>query len=339
MTNLARRIDLNLKYENKDISADVSSYLEGIDFTDNASGESDDFQISLHDREELWSADWFPSKGAKIQVNLIAKNWIPNKKEINYPLGKLEIDQIDLDGKPEKVKIKALSVFVSGSIREERSKGWESISVKGIAQEIANRHNLILMYDADYNPILERKDQNEESDLSFLMGICKDAGLALKITDGKIVIFDEEIYENKPPIMILEKKQVEKYSFSSKITDVYKCAKLTYQEGKKAKKITAEYIAKDVEGTAKTLKINQKVSSTTEAERVVRKKLREKNKAQNTSKMTLRWNCDIAAGVCVELKGFNKMDGIYFIDKVNHSIRTSGGSKMSLELHKRLEGY
>jgi len=45
------------------------------DFTDNASGASDDFQLGLYDREGLWQNAWYPQKGAKITVDLIARNW------------------------------------------------------------------------------------------------------------------------------------------------------------------------------------------------------------------------------------------------------------------------
>ena len=46
----ARRILTIIKYNNKDISADISKYLKSISYTDNLSGEADDLQITLEDR-------------------------------------------------------------------------------------------------------------------------------------------------------------------------------------------------------------------------------------------------------------------------------------------------
>lgn len=336
---LARRIDLKLQYDSKDISQDISCYVESIGYADNASGQSDDFQLNLEDRAGYWQGDWYPDKGARLTVDLIARNWRADADEIKYPCGQFEIDEIELVGKPDKIKIKALSVFVAGALREARSKGWESITIKGIAEEMARRHKLELLYDAEHNPVIDRKDQNEESDLSFLQQICTDAGLCLKVTDGKIVIFDEAAYEAKDAALTFVKKDFSAYTFTSKVTEVYKKCVVTYKHQKKGEKISGSFTAPDVTGTEKVLKINKKVASVAEAERLAKKKLREKNRGQNTAKVTIKWNPDIAAGSVVEIKEFGKYDGFYMIDKVTHNMRTSGGSTMALELHRRLEGY
>lgn len=339
MNLLARRIDLSLQYDNKDISKDISRYVESIGCADNASGQSDDFQLNLEDRAGYWQGDWFPEKGARLTVDLIARNWRADADEIKYPCGQFEIDEIELSGKPDKIKIKALSVFVAGTLREARSKGWESITIKGIAEEIAGRHKLNLMYDAQYNPMIDRKDQNEESDLSFLRQICTDAGLCLKVTDGKIVVFDEADYEAKDAVLTVKKNDFSSYTFTTKITEVYKSCEVSYKHEKQGVKIVGSFTAPDVTGTEKTLKVNQNVSSIAEAERLAKKKLREKNRSQNTAKATVKWNPDIAAGSVIEVKDFGKFDGFYFVDKVTHNVRTSGGSTMALDLHRRLEGY
>ena len=309
------------------------------DFTDNASGASDDFQLGLYDREGLWQNAWYPQKGAKITVDLIARNW-SGTAEIKYPCGQLEIDEIELTGKPDKIKVKALSVYVSGSLKETRSQGWESITIKAIAAEIAARHSLTSDYQAIYNPVIDRKDQNEQSDLSFLMEICGDAGLCLKIVNGNIVIFDEAEYETKTPTHTLTRSELLVYSFKSKTSRIYKSAKVTYRQGKKKQTISGQAVASDVESTGKVLKVNKKVSSVAEADQLAKKKLREKNRDQNTASFTMKWQPDIAAGNMINVAGFGAFDGLYFIDRVKHIIRQSGsGSTLSLELHKKLEGY
>lgn len=336
---LARRIDLNLIYETTNISTDISPYIESIQFADSASGESDDFQLGLYDREGLWQDAWYPSKGAKITASLLARNWRKENDVIKYPCGQFEIDEIELTGKPDKIKIKALSVFVSGSIKETRSQGWESISIKAIAEEMANRHGFTVLYEATYNPTLDRKDQNEESDLSFLLQLCRDAGLCLKITAGQIVIFDEAEYEQKEPVLTLRRENLLSYNFKSKTSEVYKSAKVTYRQGKKKQTISGSANAADVTGTGKVLKINKKVSSVAEADHLAMKKLREKNRDQNTANFSIKWNPDLAAGCMVKIEGFGAFDGLYFVDKIQHSIRTNSGSTMALDTHKKLEGY
>lgn len=338
---LAKRMDLFFTYENKDISAEIAPFIESLSFSDNASGESDSFEIGLEDRQGLWLFDWFPAKGAKINAALIAKNWRPGEKEIAYPLGKMEIDEFEFSGPPKKIKIKALSVYASGQIRETRSKGWENVTLKAIHQEMANRHGLEALYEATYNPAYDRRDQNEESDSSFLMKLCSDAGLCLKFADGTIVIFDEEEYEKREPIFTIEDglTEVISYSFRSKNTGLFQAAKVTYRRGKKKQTITGEMKAPDVDSTGKVLKIKKKVASGAEAERLAKKELRQKNRDQNTANFVIPWRPDAPAGCMVEIKGYGAFDGLYMIDKAQHNIRESGGSRISLDIHKKLEGY
>ena len=66
----ARRILTIIKYNNKDISADISKYLKSISYTDNLSGEADDLQITLEDKAGLWQSTWMPEKGALLDVML-----------------------------------------------------------------------------------------------------------------------------------------------------------------------------------------------------------------------------------------------------------------------------
>lgn len=71
----ARRISAIIKYNNKDISADISKYLKSISYTDNLSGEADDLQITLEDKAGLWQSTWMPEKGALLDVMLQQKYW------------------------------------------------------------------------------------------------------------------------------------------------------------------------------------------------------------------------------------------------------------------------
>ena len=72
----ARRILTIIKYNNKDISADISKYLKSISYTDNLSGEADDLQITLEDKAGLWQSTWIPEKGALLDAAKILANFV-----------------------------------------------------------------------------------------------------------------------------------------------------------------------------------------------------------------------------------------------------------------------
>lgn len=51
----------------------------------------------------------------------------------------------------------------------ERTCRWEKAELKRIANDIATEAGLTLYYDVkEYNPVIDRAEQTEQSDLSFL---------------------------------------------------------------------------------------------------------------------------------------------------------------------------
>ena len=66
----AKRVIAQVKYDNKDISADLAGFLKGLSYTDNMSGEADTLDLTLEDRQGLWQSDWLPEKGATLEASL-----------------------------------------------------------------------------------------------------------------------------------------------------------------------------------------------------------------------------------------------------------------------------
>ncbi|MEG1491131.1 MAG: SH3 domain-containing protein [Oscillospiraceae bacterium] len=55
---LARRTKLKVFFDNVDISTDVNKYLSSLTYTDNAEDETDDIQIKLCDKDDIWLTKW-----------------------------------------------------------------------------------------------------------------------------------------------------------------------------------------------------------------------------------------------------------------------------------------
>lgn len=56
--NTARRTELLITFESVDISTDVNKYLLSATYTDNEEDKTDDFQLSLDDRDGVWLNEW-----------------------------------------------------------------------------------------------------------------------------------------------------------------------------------------------------------------------------------------------------------------------------------------
>lgn len=332
---LADRASIIISYNNKNITKDLAPYLKAFSYNDVMSGEADDISITLEDRKELWKSDWLPEKGAmlKAAINVTENN---TKKQLD--LGQFEIDEIESSGPPEEVKIKAVSVPNNSKLRgEAKNKSWEKTSLSVIAKDIAASSGMKLFYDTKENPKYDRVEQTEQSDLSFLTKLCNDAGLALKINDMQIIIFDEEKYEQQEAIATIEKgkSRLISYNIKSSLKEVYATCHVKYQETKQKKKIESTYKVEGKKG--KTLEINEEVKSIGEAEKLAKKKLREKNKDEITVTLNVPGNIIYAAGLTLTLKSFGAFDGKYIITKVSHSI--GSGYTASLELRRCLNGY
>ena len=201
----ARRTVIRLTFEGVDISADINRNLLSMTYTDNEEDKTDDLQLSLDDREGVWLGNWLntpsASKGAEISAVIVQKNWESDGKDRVLDCGVFEIDTVDGSGPPAKATIKAGSIPYSSTIRtQKKTKAWENYTLSGIANEIAGTNGLTCMFESASNPFYPRKEQMQESDITFLQRLCKAAGISLKVTAKIIVLFDAADYEQKDAV-------------------------------------------------------------------------------------------------------------------------------------------
>ena len=335
----ARRVAIKCLYEGTDISTNVASFFKSFSVREVLSGEADSAEITLQDREELWQGDWFPERGAEMEVTLHIDNWEGESDNRDLPLGKFEVDEITNSGPPNEAKIKLISIPSESNLRGvEKTRAWEKVKLSQILKDVAAGANMESYFDAEEDPVMERAEQSEQTDLSFLQKLCKDAGLALKVTDKKIVVFDIAKYEQAEPVMTITKGLQNVLSFDCRTTirNVYKACHVKYKHSKKDKLI--EYTFTDPnKKTGQTLQVNEKVADVKEAEKLAKKKLHEKNLEETSVSLTMMGNFALLASNTVTLEGFHQYDGKYLIKQSTHDI--SGGYTTKVELRRVIDGY
>lgn len=359
--HIGRRAWLIVTYNGKDISESLAQYVLSFSYTDNLTGQVDDISITLEDRAELWEADWMPERGATLDITICTYNWSDlYSEEQDLPLGKFGIDELEVSSAPNVVTIKAVAISIGddSTLRSTlRSHTWENISVQKAANDIAWQNGMKLQWYCDDNPNIDKLEQNDESDLDVLQKICDDAGFALKVTTDTIIIFDVEKFEKEdvyaeyyhPGTTILnivenQSKPVQtdallNYSFKAKIRDVYKKCHVKYAKDKDKSVIESTFVAPDKkEKEGATLEVHQQVSSQAEADRLAKKKLREKNCEEFTGSFSSDGNMGLCAGETIEMLGFGNFSGKYIITQAKHDISSSGFTS-SVEIRKCLDGY
>lgn len=356
--NSPRQVQFNLFYDEKNISADVSNYLLSFSYTERAEdGKSDDLKVTFENVDGLWSSCWYPKKGASLRASINVLNWFKPGDYYRLDCGSFEIDDFSDSAPPAVFSIGALSVGISSSIRgETKYKAWENIKISEITKQLAVSNGFDYYFNSDYDPVIDRFDQKDKSDLDFLVEISQYAGLQVKIARGKLIVYRESLIDNQDVLLTLN-KNVDGYishNFRDCSANIFAACQVQYLDAKQQKLITYQYTPDGKSGIlgagtgggqridehtrmvitdpqnsdnaikepkiGKVLKINKRCSSLSEAEELAKSSLRNKNKKEITGTITLLGNPSLRAGIVIEIKGFNIFDNArYMIYEVNHA--------------------
>lgn len=337
----ARRAYISLNYSGIDISKEVSSDLLSFSYTDNASREADNISISLKDAKGKWGGPWFPTKSDIIKTDIHTLNWRKDGDKQKLPCGHFFVDEPEYSGRPKVLTINAIaSPLNSNFSNTERSKSWKNISLRAIASDIANRAGLSLQYLGN-NPTYSSIQQSEKTDSAFLLELCEQEGLSMKVTDSKIVIFAESEFEKRPSVATYKESSssVLGYSFKSSLSNTaYAGVNVKYYDSTLGRKIEFLYSIREIDKEKdKIYQLNAKVKTGEEARRLAQNTLRKLNKTEFTGSLSVVGNIDLLGAVCINLKDFGAFDGKYYIEKATHDI--GDGYTTELEIRKVLEGY
>lgn len=329
----SRNTEVRITYRNKDITKDIAPYLTQFTYTDNSGGTADDIAFTLQDRAGLWLTDWFPAKGDKVTCSIVVNDTTTQ----SLPCGVYEVDQIDYSSPPRTITIKAVSTAVSTKLKDEKhNRAWENVTLKRIASDIANGCGLGLYFDAE-DFTLERREQVNESDIVFITSLCEGYGLAVKVNDGKLIIYDEDTYDSKSAVAEIsaDDKKLISWKFSTKAAGTYRKAKVTYHHADKAQTFEGEAEDENAEGTERVLELKVYAESSGDAKELAEKKLYEANKKEITGNLSLMGDLRFRAGVNISLSGFGVFSGKYTITKSTHTL--GNGYTTALELKQGTE--
>lgn len=347
----ARRAEVEVSFDGVDITRSIRPYLLSMTYTDNEEDETDDLQLQLQDREQLWMEQWLAqavdaAAAARLMIGakIIRKNWNGDGKDVALPCGSFELDSVTAGGPPSTVTVKGTSLAFSTSIRQtEKSRAWEAYHLSGIAGEMAAAAGMKLMYEATEDPYYERVEQVKTSDISFLATLSHNAGISLKATDGILVLFDQTDYEGKRPVVTIRRGSGAYLSYDLETGSAktrYASCRVSYV-GSDGTCVSATAWDPDHKKNSKTdqcLEITAKVSSMGEAQALAEKMLRLRNKYEKTASFTLPGNPALVAGVTVELEKWGAWSGRYIVKQAQHTVGSSGYTT-KITLRKCLEGY
>lgn len=349
----------------KDVWEEISTDLLAFSFSDSETNTADSLSITLKDETGKWAQRWKPDPGERVKASI--KKIIDGKVVGTLNCGKFFVDTMKVQGAPRTFEMGAVSIPLNKPIRKLiKSKAWEKTSLKKIASAIAEEADIELLWDSESDPEYDRVDQKKESDLKMVSRLCDEAGLSIKVTDDKFVIFDQHSYENKKPVktVTLGESDVLNYSFETSQSDLYKSVTVSYRSPKKKKKGRAGGYTFDLKTGRKVTKkktsnpavftytatdpeadengqeyyLKSRCTSIDEAKRKATAMLRKLNRRGVTGDLTVVGDVDLVAGAVLEIKGFGIFDGNFIIATAKHDYGTNG-YVTSVQLRRVQKGY
>lgn len=346
----ARRAAVQVSFDGVDITKSITPYLLSMTYTDNEEDQTDDLQIQLQDREQLWMEKWLAkavdaAAAAKLRMkaSIVRQNWTGGGKNVTLPCGSFELDSVEAAGPPSTITIRGTSLAFSESIRQtKKSKAWEAYCLSGIAGEMAKGAGMKLLYEASADPYYARVEQIKTSDIAFLSTLCHNAGISLKATGGMLVLFDQVSYEGKPTVLTIRRGggYLSYGLHTGSAQAKYAACRVSYVDAM-GKLIEATATDPEQTGSDKTkqrFEVTAKVTSIGEAKALAEKLLRMRNKYEKTATFTLPGNPALVAGVTVILEGWGSWSGKYIVKQAQHTVGGSGYTT-KITLRKCLEGY
>lgn len=355
------RLKLLFSRDGKDVTEDLGPDLLSFTYVDKETAEADEVTITLKDPDGTWAGRWRPDGGEMVRAFIQSGDVEAAKRELYC--GRFFVDSLRASGAPRTCEIKAVSIPMNTPIRRKpKTRAWEKKSLKAIAQSIAKAAKVDLLFDSEVNPTFDRVDQSAESDLKFLLKLCEENGLSLKLTDEKIVIFDQASYESKKPVetIVLGESPVLSWDFESAQSESYKSVTVNYRDPKTKKKSSAgkfdlnakpsgelidpgqfrldgsapaktnkavfsyTYTDPDADENGQEFVLKKRAKSAADAKRLAKAKMRQLNLRRVTGSMTVIGDTRFVAGVVVAVEGFGSFDGNFVIEQADHSVSGSG---------------
>ena len=265
----ARNIRVVVIFNKVDISDEIAHSISSLNYTDNSKNAIDDLELELENLDYRWLKEWYPDENAQLLVGIHEEK----ENETNFlDLGTFYVDEPTFEN--NRLNLKCLALPLDQNIRDQKnSVAWERITLKELVTQIANKHEMNAEIYAD-NEFFGRLDQNQETDLAFINRIVKETGLNMKVSDDKIIIFDDEEMEKNDTIEIfnINDERIRSFSLKKKNKEIYDNVEVSYYDPDKKKVIKEIITKKELE------KRNQVTTESSE------EKSSENKKSKNSSK-------------------------------------------------------
>lgn len=321
-------------YNNKDISADISSSLISLDYTDNTSGQSDELSIVLENSDGKWSNSYMPERGAQLEAQIIQDGKI-------LECGVFQVDGSRAIGNRysgDIFTIKGLGSGIKENVRTFKSQAHSNKTLKQIVATIAEKYGYTVVGKIP-NVVIGYHVQHRKTSLRYLTNLAAEYGLQFTVKGKQLVFTSIFDLESGASVYRLKKNQLISYDIEDKTTQTYLEATTQHYSTKGKKTINYNVISANVvpfKSTygADSLHIYNRVENVQQAELMAKAALYKANTLQQEGTITIPGNILIVAGVNIELTELGYYSGFYHCTKTIHRCSKNGGYEIDVEVKR-----
>ncbi len=319
-----------------DITAKILDRLISLRITDEAGLEADTLEITLADHDPA-NPIQIPPKGAELEVFL-------GYGVASARMGLFVCDEVELSGWPAQMAIRARAAPYEASkggktdLQTQKSRSWPAGTKLGdMVAKIAKEHSMQPNVAASLKDIqLPHFDQTEESDISFLVRVCKRYDAAAKPSGGKLVVVkrgESKTASGKDmPTVNLFAGDCTSYRYTEASREGTGTVIAYWHQSSQAKKVEVKV------GSGEPVKrLRHHYPNQDAAKAAAQAELDKAARGERTFTASMPGDTALAAECKLVATGFHPgVDGTWLVKRVTHSLDSSG-YKSDVECEKPKE--
>ncbi|MFZ8015718.1 phage late control D family protein [Fusobacterium watanabei] len=201
-------------------------------------------ELDIENLDYRWLNEWYPDENAKLLVGIVQTE---NGKNRFLDQGSFYVDEPTFNN--QRLSLKCLALPLDQTIREQvNSVAWEKITLKELISKIATKHELNYELHCD-DIFFDRLDQDRETDLGFLNRVLSETALSLKVTDDKIVVFNDDalIDNDNIDVFSIKDPRIRSFTLKKKNQGIYDKVEVSYYDADKKKHIVETITKEELE--------------------------------------------------------------------------------------------
>lgn len=332
-------------YNNKDITKNISSYIQSVTYTDYEKDQSDELAITLNDYDGYFQNDWYPDKGDKISAYI----GYEGEKLLNCGTFTIDEPELNIETEGDIFTIRALAASINQNTREKNVLSYRNKTLVDIAKQIGKKHGYTVAEASQNNSggqtnagkegknagfiKIPYAAQYNETDLAFLKRLAASYGYIFKLTDTVITFIPAEDLENSKSILSISRKDIERGTFRDAATKTFTACSAKYISPKTGKLVTYTARSNKTGLKRETLKLDGKYATKAQAKAATEAALRRGSKAVTANIDFKSGQIKALAGVNIEADMKNRFSGKYHITQSTHTV-TPEDYKTSVECER-----